>query len=145
MDDFASESPPSRATRGRYLTVWRSAHSEKTSETDEGKLSGVAGKAVKEEQLTWVSSLVCRAIHGVRRPRNTLVVRDRGPGLLWQLFSERSEGWGGSGSHLERMEEYVKSTRNVHFPWARVGVERVNNSQERPQGAVGDAWVSAPR
>lgn len=71
-------------------------------------------------QLT--GSLVRRPVERVLRPRHALVIRDRGPAL-------------------ERVEQDVQSARDVHLARARVGVERVDDAEQRSEGAVRDAGL----
>lgn len=127
---LASRSLPSRATRGRLMIVWRRAHSEKMSATGlrpvwwesvsersrgrEARGGRVRGSERRER------TLVGRAQDRVRRPRDTLGVRDGGPAL-------------------ERVEEDVEAGRDVDLARARVGVERVDDAEERAHGARGDA------
>lgn len=48
-------------------------------------------------------------------------------------------------THLESVEEYVESRRDVDGTGAGVGVERVNDTEERPQESVGDTRLGRER
>ena len=128
--DLASRSPWSAAIRGRYLTVWRRAHSEKTSETvvitrvSLSRWHASRRLTARRKKLTRVRTLISGPQHRVTRPRGPFRVGDGGP-------------------TLEGVEEDVKAGRDVHLARARVGVERVDDTQQGAEGARGDARLGA--